>query len=403
MENAALVGRLTGDDLARAGVCRPVRVLELRSVWGTGGGPEKTILLGAAQSDPARYSVTVCYIRDERDEVFGPAASAECLPIDYVEVREKHSFDPTIWRRLRALVRERRIDIVHAHDYKTDLLALMLARAEGTATLSTVHGWTGHSRREVFYYWADKRLLRRFPRLVAVSGDIRRELIRTGSRPDRITVILNGIDAGRFRRDRSREAQARARLALPTDVTIIGGVGRLEPQKRFDLLMEAFSQLRRSHARLLLVIAGDGSSRESLADRARALGLGESCRMLGHQADVGLVHHAIDLFVQSAKYEGTPNAVLEAMAFESPVVATDVGGTAELVRDGVDGLIVPPNDVESLRKAMDGALSAPEPTAVRVRSARARVEGELSFATRMRKLEAVYDELLLGHGPAELR
>src|SRR5262245_33082990 len=117
---------------------RPVRVLELRSVRGSGGGPEKTIFTGAARTDRSRYAVTVCYLRDDRDIDFGPAKAAATLDINYVEVREKHSFDPGIWSRLRRLVRERRIDIVHAHDYKTDLIAWLLAKTDNVIPLATV-------------------------------------------------------------------------------------------------------------------------------------------------------------------------------------------------------------------------------------------------------------------------
>src|SRR5579872_6172619 len=103
---------------------RPIRVLELRSVRGTGGGPEKTILLGAKRTDRRRFAVTVCYLRDRRDDAFAVANRAEVRDVDYVEIPERHSFDPSVWPALRKLVRERRIDIVHAHEYKSDLLAL---------------------------------------------------------------------------------------------------------------------------------------------------------------------------------------------------------------------------------------------------------------------------------------
>jgi glycosyltransferase involved in cell wall biosynthesis len=373
---------------------RPVRVLELRSVWGTGGGPEKTILLGAARTDPSRHLVTVCYIRDTRDPVFGPAQKADGLPIEYVEVRERHSFDPAIWPALRRLVRERGIEIVHAHDYKTNLLGFLLERREPVVAMSTVHGWTGHSLREkVAYYPLDKRILARYRRLVAVSTDIRNELVRTGSRPERVETILNAIDHRAFWRDRAREQEARLQLGLPADRFVIGAVGRLEPQKRFDLLMDAFARLRSTRPDLLLAIAGDGSQRAALQAHADALGLGESCRLLGHCNDVPLVHHALDLFVQSSEYEGTPNAVLEAMALETPIVATEAGGTAELVRDGVEGLVVPTHDAAALTEAIEAALSDPAAAAARVRAARSRVEGELSFETRMQRLDAIYDEL----------
>src|SRR6185503_10299286 len=114
----------------------PIRVLELRSVWGTGGGPDKTILLGAARTDRRRFAVTVCYLRDVRDPVYGIDARAAQLDVEYVEIRERHSFDPSVWHQLRNLVRERAIDIVHSHDYKTNLLALLLARSERVVPLA---------------------------------------------------------------------------------------------------------------------------------------------------------------------------------------------------------------------------------------------------------------------------
>lgn len=373
---------------------RPVRVLELRSVWGTGGGPEKTILLGAARTDPSRYLVTVCYVRDARDPVFGPAQKANGLPIDYVEVRERHSFDPMVWPSLRRLIRERGIEIVHAHDYKTDLLALLLQWREPIVALSTVHGWAGHSRRERrFYYPVDKRLLSRYRRVVAVSTDIRNELVRTGSRPEGITTIPNAVDPKAFRRDRALDREARQRLGVPADRFVIGGVGRLETEKRFDLLMEAFARVRTTRPDLLLVIAGEGTLRPALQAQASTLGLGDSCRLLGHCTDVPLVYHALDLFVQASGNEGTPNAVLEAMAFETPIVATDVGGTAELARDGREGLLVPRLDVPAMAQAIERVLADPAGARQRVAAARARVEGDLSFDTRMRRLEAIYDEL----------
>src|SRR5947208_3097292 len=100
---------------------RPIRILELRSVRGTGGGPEKTILAGSALADPARFAVTVCYVRDDRDDQFDMARRAHRLGLDYIELHERHSLDWSIFGSLRQLVADRHIDVVHAHEYKTDL------------------------------------------------------------------------------------------------------------------------------------------------------------------------------------------------------------------------------------------------------------------------------------------
>lgn len=373
---------------------RPIRILELRSVWGTGGGPEKTILLGTARTDPRRFDVTVCYLRDRRDPIFSVDAKAADLPVNYVELLESHSFDPTIFGRLRRLVRERDIDIVHAHDYKTNVLAWLLSRFEAVAPLSTVHGWTGHSARERWlYYPLDKRVLAMFPRVIAVSSDARRELLERGAKPENVTVILNGIDHTMFCRDRSREHEARRELGFRETDVVIGAVGRVEPQKRFDLLIDAFASLRTRQPHVKLVIAGDGSLLGELRARVERLSLQGACQLLGNRTDIADLHHAFDLFVQSSDYEGTPNAVLEAMAFGTPIVATDAGGTAEIVRHGIDGLIVARGSARILAEAIEAAISDSAAARGRANAARRRVETDLSFETRMSAVEAIYVEL----------
>ena len=370
---------------------RPIRVLELRSVTGAGGGPEKTILMGAKLTDPRRIAITVCYLRSAADQNCNIRHRATTLGLDYAEVVEHGAFDYRAWAALRGLVRARAIDIVHAHDYKTDLLALMLARSEGVVPMTTAHGWTGHSWRERrVYYPLDKRIIRAFPFVIAVSGQIKADLVRAGVDAERVRVVLNGIDPEAFQRDKAIEAAARVTYgARPGDV-VIGAAGRLEPQKRFDLLIRACTQARQMHPSLRLLIAGEGSLRSELETLARELMPG-ACTILGHQPDIRTFHHALDLFVQSSDYEGTPNAVLEAMALETPIVATAAGGTAEVAEHSAHALIVPTGDATSLVAAMHHVLMHPQEAAARVARARRRVETTLSFANRMSTVDSMYE------------
>ncbi len=376
---------------------RRIRVLELRSVRGTGGGPEKTILYGAAQADRTDIDVTVCYLRDQRDDIFRLRERASAVGVDYVEVVERNSFDPGIWPQLRRLIRERSIDIVHAHEYKTDAVAWLLGRRAGIIPLATAHGWTGQSLRERrVYYPADKRLLGRYPHVIAVSTDIKSELVRHGASADRVTVILNAIDPAVFARVPGLRETVREELGLSPDTVVIGAVGRLEAQKRFDLLLDAYADLRQRHPGLKLVVVGDGSLRASLLGHAQRLNLADHVVFLGHRDDIARMHHAFDLFVQSSEYEGTPNAVLEAMALETPLVATDVGGTSELAVDEQHALIVPPHDTSALCVAIERTLADPDATRARAGRARHRIEAELSFSARTRRLEDVYRALIAG-------
>jgi glycosyltransferase involved in cell wall biosynthesis len=188
-------------------------------------------------------------------------------------------------------------------------------------------------------------------------------------------------------------AAARAKWGFVPSNVVIGSMGRLEPQKRFDLLMEAFAALHRERPELRMLIAGEGTARDLLEKKAHALGIRDNCRLIGHCANVADFHHAIDHFVQSSDYEGTPNVVLEAMAMKSPVVATTAGGTGEIVENDVHGTLVPCGDAEALARAIDRTLTDPAATARRTRAARTRVENDLSFDARMRRVEAIYERL----------
>jgi glycosyltransferase involved in cell wall biosynthesis len=374
---------------------RPVRVLEFRMVRGTGGGPEKTILLGAQLADSARTRVTVCYLRDARDDVFAIDERARAHGVEYVEILERNSWDVGSLRALIRIIADRQIDIVHSHDYKTNLLTWLAARRASIHALSTAHGWTGHSARERYlYYPADKRLLARFPLVLAVSGEIRRELIARGARPERVRTLLNGIDPSAFRRHGEHEPAARARFGVGADEFVIGAVGRLERQKRFDLLIAAFAEVASRHQPVRLLIAGEGSARPALERQIQSLGLGDRCRLVGLQHDVVCFHHALDLFAQSSEYEGTPNAVLEAMALETPIVATDAGGTRELCEDGVHGEIVPSGNLRSLVGAIERVMTDAGRRRVLAQAARQRVEHELSFTRRVGALDDIYQTLM---------
>jgi len=375
----------------------PVRVLELRSVRGTGGGPEKTILLSAAQHRPSAAAVTVCYIRDDRDDRFHIDQTARALGVRYVEIRERHSFDWRIWRSLTDLIDRDGIQIIHAHDYKTDLLAYLLAKRTRTVAMATAHGWSGDSRKERAYYRMDKTLLARLPLVIAVSEPIRRTLIAHGASPDRVRRIRNGIDHTAFRRVPGLREKARLALAIPDNACVVGSVGRLESEKGYDALVKAVARVQPPLTPWLAII-GEGSQRQELERLARETGLEARFRLPGHRSDALDMHHAFDVYAQSSLTEGIPNAVLEAMAVGTPVVATDVGGTSELITDGVHGRLVGAQDSAALARGLTEALRDRHAMQRWAQAARQRIEDELSFAHRLALIEDIYTQLAAGSG-----
>lgn len=380
----------------------PLRLLELRAVTGQGGGPEKTLLLGAAAADPRRLLVTLCFLRRPDPTPLWVHERAADLGVESIEWSERHGLEPRTWPALRRLVRERRIQIIHSHDYRANFFAYLLARVEPVVAIATAHGWVGRTMRErLVYFPADKRLLARFARVFAVSGDIAADLLRAGADPRRVTVMLNAIACAGAPAEATARQRQRAAHGIGDGERVIGSVGRLAAEKRFDLLIDAFAALHRSRPELRLWIAGEGPLEPALRRRAAAAGLDGHCRFLGYRHDVESVLDALDVYVQPSDREGSANAVLEAMCRHVPVVATGVGGTPELVRDGVDGLLVPPGDTVALARAIAACLEDPASAQDRARRARRRLDDDFSFDRRQQRLLRCYEALLARGGMDE--
>jgi glycosyltransferase involved in cell wall biosynthesis len=280
-----------------------------------------------------------------------------------------------------------------AHDYKAAYFTRQLT-AGGTITpIATLHGWTGTSLRErLCYYPAEKLIARAFPRVIAVSRDIRREMIRWRAERRSLRVLLNGISAEGFRRSPEARQRLRNQLGIATTAFVVGAVGRLERQKRFDLLLKAFSQFVSSHPTARLVLVGDGSQKQTLQKLIDKQGIGGACQLLGARRDVADLYSTFDVMVQSSEYEGTPTVLVEAMAAQVPIVATDAGGTRDLIKAGRHALIVPIHSPEKLADAIADVFLNHAQAAQRAEAAYERARRDLTFAKRTRLLVSIYRE-----------
>ncbi len=380
----------------------PIRILDLRSVTGMGGGPDRSILQTARLAPQYGMRVTAGYIRWLNDRELGLKEKATSLGIDYREIVQRRRFDPAVLRQAQQLALARDVNLVISHDYKTALLALIIARRLGLRKLAMIHGWSGrHWRERLCYYPMEKILLRHFDSVIAVSSPLKLGAEAWGVNKNRIQVVLNGVDGVRYQRSDGLGENWRRSVGVSRDAVLLGAVGRLAPEKRYDLLIDAVAILRRRHEDVQLFIAGTGPMEQKLTLQIQDLGLQDYCRLLGHQADLAPLYQALDVLVQSSEREGTSNTLLEAMACETPVVATNVGGTAELIEDGVHGWLVVPGSAEAIAAAVEQTLMDRDATIRRAQAARRRVEAELSFDARMRRLQGICSALVNRIIPAE--
>jgi glycosyltransferase involved in cell wall biosynthesis len=300
--------------------------------------------------------------------------------------------------RLSRFIAHVRPDIVNSHLFRSTAIAAPLARWHGARAVETYHGREGW--RQGFAplrFLPDRVIGRCLDRVIAVSEAARNFLIRAkGYRADKITVVPNGRDLSVFTPGRAREA-VRKELGLDRAVPLVAVVGRLEPQKGHAYLLDAWPAVTRELPDARLLVIGDGGLRDALADQARARGVADSVVFAGFRADVPRMLDAIDVLCLPSLYEGTPLALFEAMAAGKAIVATAVDGNAEVLEDGRTGLLVPARDPAALAQAVLRVLEAPTLRA-RLGAAARQASRDYDIETTVRRLEALYDEVLAGAG-----
>jgi glycosyltransferase involved in cell wall biosynthesis len=372
---------------------RPL-ILHVRLVTGTGGGPDKTVLNSPRFLSRLGYDCQCAYLHPPDDEGFKVIIErARQCEAPLIPVPDRGPCDWKVIYQLVKLCRDQQVSVWHAHEYKSNVLGLLVRRFWPMKLVTTVHGWGVHSGRAPLYNKIDRRCLRFYDKVICVSKNIQKECYQYGVAPHRCHLIHNAIDLEQFYRTLPT-GEAKARLAAPKTGLLIGAMGRLSPEKRFDLLVKAVASLACQGLDIHLWIAGEGPERSKIEAEVEKHALHHRVKLLGLVADPRLFLQAVDIFVLSSEREGLPNVVLEAMAMETPVIATRIAGVPGLLSDGQCGALVDPGSAECLSKEIERmADSANERTRLAV-AARQRVEQDYSFERRMQRVANLYDHVL---------
>jgi glycosyltransferase involved in cell wall biosynthesis len=315
--------------------------------------------------------------------------------------------------RLAGLIRELRPQVLHTHTAKAGAVgrtAALLARDARPPII--VHTFHGHVLRGYFgpvssgfFRMLERSLASTTTALVAVSPEVRDDLVGLGVAPrEKFTVIRLGVELGE-RVGATPETRARARrmMGIPDGRFTVGWIGRMTAVKRTDDILLAFKRLVEGGVDSCLCLVGDGPDREETERLAHDIGIVERCLFLGYQDDVAPFYAAFDALVLPSANEGTPVSVIEALAGGRPVVATRVGGVPDVVRDGVDGFLVEPGDIDALAERL-GRLAADPALAGRMGEAgRARVLERYSVERLVGDVDALYKKLLAEKGLADGR
>lgn len=327
----------------------------------------------------------------------GRLATELCkLGVDVTIVDERKHTAPKILSTLTRILKEKKPDLVHTHRYKDSVLGAVAAKLAGVPyVVRTVHGltepMTGWSRMKFRAYEAlDRATLQCMADLViGVSKGIADTLAQSGYRPTMLTHIHNGIDLGQMTPIQA-SADVRRELGLDDASLVIGAVGRLSPVKGHASFLDAAKLILQEEPRARFLLVGNGPLQRQLRAQAAQLGLGDACLFLGDRADVYDLVAAMDVFVLPSLNEGIPMALLEAMALNRPVVATDVGGVPEVLEHRVTGLLVSPADPRGLADACLNLLANPAWAGRLGQQARHAVESRFTLERSGRELVEAY-------------
>lgn len=288
-----------------------------------------------------------------------PRLAAEGYQIH--SLRRTPGWDVGCLRRLASLWSHEKVEWVHAHQY-TPFFYASLSRLFGPRVpiLFTEHGrfFPDYPHRKRM--WLNPHLARERDRLVAVGECVKRALVDYEGFPaERIEVVYNGVDLDRYRAADEIRPRARQDLGLSDDDFAIVMVARLDPIKDHATALAAMAAVRSRCPHAKLLIAGDGPERAAIERRREELGLSAHVRLLGQRSDVDRLLAAADLFLLCSVSEGIPLTVIEAMGSARPVLATRVGGLAEVVISGQSGWLVEPSNSGALADAIVTLASDP--------------------------------------------
>ena len=305
----------------------------------------------------------------------------------------RHKFIPEYLSNLAKLLQRGRFDLVHCHLIAANLIAKPLAARWGVPVL-----FNHDQCNDVFRYrnkvrlWLDRLTNRFTDQIIAVSQSTRNFLMEWEKiPPDKVALIYNAVDLERFfPGPEELRLECRRQFGLPKTAKVVLGAGRLQAQKNFPGFLQAAAALSRLLPESRFVIAGEGPDRASLENLARQLGIADRVTFLGFVSRMRELYLASDVLFFPSFFEGTPMTVLEAMASGLPIVASEIDGTAEVLTDGVDALLAPPEQSRMFVARLATILQDPPLARRLAQQALAKVRERYSATAMVQEVEKLY-------------
>jgi glycosyltransferase involved in cell wall biosynthesis len=357
------------------------------------GGAEGQIVRHCQKARSLGYQCIVgTFVDGAQENELIHEASNRGIDVEPIHVRS--AYDPMVFPKLRALFEKWAPSIMCTHGYRATILGLMTAKPRAIPLVAWSLGWTAENLKIRVFEALDRRLIRFADRIIAVSGEQKRRLMKLGIPQRKIQTIRNSLTSNEFREETGdTQVNIVREFAIPAGAKIIAMAGRLSPEKGHRYLIQAMALLLQKRDDVFLLILGEGVLRAKLEEMANRLGLNGHIAFAGFRKDIYEILTQIDGFVLPSLTEGLPCVILEAFAAGKPVVATAVGGSPELVRHMETGFLVPPQDAAEIADAIDYLLSNPDKARELARAGRELLDREFSLEKQTRDICDIYQQL----------
>jgi glycosyltransferase involved in cell wall biosynthesis len=299
------------------------------------------------------------------------------------------------FRMLFSILRKERYDLVHTNGYFADIVGIPVSRLLGIPHIATCHGFISNDRNLRIYNTFDIMALRFARKIIAVSEEIKRGLIRSGVRKSRVLLIQNAVELTMnneiFFQNRERTRKA---YGINKKEIVLGYIGRLSEEKGLKYLIQAGSKLTHTGLPLKIMIIGSGPQKPEMESLVQQMSLQNKVVFSGFQKYVEKILPAMDIFVLPSLTEGTPMALLEAMACGVPVVASAVGEIPNIIDSGKNGILIPPANPEKIAEAVLTICRNNDFRTKLSETAKETIRSKFNINEWMRKIESVYLEII---------
>lgn len=353
------------------------------------GGSETVLAYIAKNLDPQRFNSLVCVI-DEGwlTEYLGK------LDVRYLIVENKRTVDLAFLANIVRLIKNEKIDLIHAHEFETNFYGSLAARVAGIPMIGTIHG-KGYFTEKKYRRLAYKVAIALSRRTIAVSEDLRQYLASELKLKNnhKLLTIYNGIDINKYS-NCNPDPLLKTKLGIGIKTLVAGTFGSLYEVKGIPVLLRAVKKVIKEVPDFKLIIAGTGDKDDELKMEAKTLGIMDAVMFLGLRDDIPQLLNITDLYVCSSFSEGLSLSIMEAMATNKPIVATDVGGNPELITHGLNGLLVPPRNPVALAESIISLLKDNNIRMSMGKKGREIIENNFSLFNMIKNYQDLYNKLV---------